>query len=131
MALFRDDDIAKLITRVTVGGLMVFHGVHKLIHGVGSIKNILAANGLPEFFAYGIYIGEIVAPIIIILGYFSRLGALVVGFTMINAIFLAHGGSLFTLGKHGAPAIELPLMYLLLSIVIFLSGPGKYSINSK
>ena len=131
MALLRDDDIAKLGVRLATGGLMIFHGIHKLIHGIDGIKRLLAANGLPEFFAYGIYIGEIIAPIMILMGYFSRLGALILAFTMANAIYLAHASSLFSLGKHGAPAIELPLLYFLLSIVIFLSGPGKYSINHR
>jgi putative oxidoreductase len=131
MALLRDDDIAKLLLRVTVGGMMIFHGIHKIIHGVGGIKNLLASHGLPEFFAYGVYVGEVIAPLMILMGYFSRLGALLVAFTMLNAIYLAHGGAIFSLGKHGALAIELPLMFLILSIAIFLSGPGKYAVNNK
>ena len=50
---------------------------------------------------------------------------------MLMAIFLAYSGSIFTLTKHGAPVIELPLFYLVLAIVIFLFGSGKYAVNSK
>jgi putative oxidoreductase len=50
---------------------------------------------------------------------------------MLMAIFLAYGGELFSLGKHGAPLIELPLFYLMLSVIIFLLGSGKYAVNQK
>lgn len=131
MALLRDDDIGKLLIRISVGGMVLFHGIHKLIHGIGGIMHLLANAGLPQFFAYGIYIGEIIAPIMVLLGLYSRLGALLIAFTMANAIYLAHASSFWSLGKHGAPVAELPLLYLVLSIAIFLFGPGKYGVNHK
>ena len=124
-------DIAKLLLRVTLGGLMLFHGVAKIIHGVGGIKSMLAGAGLPQFLAYGVFLGEVVAPILILLGLYARIASLVVGGTMVMAIFLAHGSDIFSLGKHGAPAIELPLMFLMMSIVVFLLGSGKWAVNNK
>ncbi|MGE0739186.1 hypothetical protein [Sulfurimonas sp.] len=50
---------------------------------------------------------------------------------MAMAIFLAYGNSLFTLGKHGAPVFELPFLYLVLSLMIFVFGSGKYALNGK
>jgi putative oxidoreductase len=50
---------------------------------------------------------------------------------MAVAIFLAYGNSLFSLGKHGAPVFELPFLYLVMSILIFMLGSGKYAINNK
>src|SRR5713101_1753933 len=40
-------DVGKLVLRLTTGGLMLFHGVDKLIHGLGHIRSDLAAAGLP------------------------------------------------------------------------------------
>ncbi len=125
------NDIAKLILRVSVGVMMLFHGVDKIINGIGGVKYLNAQAGLPEFFAYGVYVGEIVMPILIILGVYARVASLVLALNMLVAIFLAYGNSLFELGKHGAPTFELPFLYFIISIVIFLIGSGKYAINSK
>jgi putative oxidoreductase len=128
--MFQNSDIAKLLLRLAAG-LLIFHGIHTLLHGIDGIRHLVSGNGLPEFFAYGIYLGEVVAPAMVLLGYYSRIGALLMVFTMINAIYLAHAPELFTLGKHGAPAVELPLLYLLLSLAVAFAGPGKFAINRK
>lgn len=128
---FLDDDLAKLMLRVGVGGLMLFHGFHKVIHGIGGVKALVAKAGLPEVVAYGVYLGELVAPLLLLLGIYSRASAGVVALTMMGAIYLAHADALLALGKHGAPAIELPLLYLLSALCIMLLGPGRYAINSR
>ena len=129
--MFQNSDIAKLIIRLSLGIMMLFHGVEKIINGISGVKTLITNAGLPEFLAYGIYIGEVVVPISIILGLYARVASVVLALNMIMAIFLAYGGSLFALGKHGAPVIELPLFYLILSVVLFFLGSGRYSVNSK
>ena len=124
-------DIGKLILRLTLGVFILFHGVEKIINGINSIKQMVTNAGLPEFIAYGVYAGEIVMPILIILGVYAGVASLILAFNMLVAIFLAYGDSLFSLGKYGAPVIELPFLYLILSVVIFLIGSGKYAVNSK
>lgn len=125
------NEIAKLILRLVVGVMILFHGVEKIINGIGGVKHLTSSAGLPEFLAYGVYIGEVVVPILIILGLYARVASVVLAFNMLVAIFLAYGSSLFVLGKHGAPLIELPFLYLVMSILIFLLGSGKYAVNSK
>lgn len=129
--MFQSSDIAKLVLRVFVGVMMLFHGLDKIINGINGVKHLTVSSGLPEFLAYGVYIGEVLVPIFIILGLYARMASVALAFNMLMAIFLAYGGDLFSLGKHGAPLIELPLFYLVLSIVIFLLGTGKYGVNSK
>src|SRR5919204_3990489 len=68
----RQDDIGKLLLRIALGGILLFHGVFKLTHGVEWIKQPLAALGLPGFLAYGTYLAEVVAPVLLILGYRTR-----------------------------------------------------------
>lgn len=124
-------DITKLFLRLTVGIMMLFHGLHKIIHGIGGVKELTLSAGLPEFVAYGVYVGEVVVPIFILLGAYARAASLILAFNMAVAIFLAYGNSLFALGKHGAPAFELPFLYLVLSLMIFVFGSGKYALNGK
>jgi putative oxidoreductase len=129
--MFQNSDIAKLLIRLSVGGMMLFHGVDKIINGIKGVKHLTVSAGFPEFLAYGVYVGEVIVPIFIILGLYARVASVFLAINMLMAIFLAHGNSLFELSKHGAPVIELPLFYFILSLVIFFLGSGRYSVNSK
>lgn len=129
--MFIAPDVAKLSLRLSVGILMLFHGIHKIIHGVSGVKGLLSKAGLPEFFAYGVYVGEVIIPVFIILGLYARIASLFLAFTMMMAIFLAYWGAFFSIGKHGGLSMELPLLYFLLSIIIFLQGSGKFAVNGK
>lgn len=53
-------DAGILLLRLTIGILLLFHGVAKIKHGVGWIVQMLQAAGLLGFIAYGVYIGEVV-----------------------------------------------------------------------
>lgn len=125
------NDIAKLLLRLSIGIMMLFHGLDKIINGIGGVRHLVTSSGLPEFLAYGVYVGEIVMPIFILLGAYARVASGVVALNMVFAIFLAYGGGLFSLGKHGAPVMELPFLYLMMSVIIFMIGSGKYALNSK
>lgn len=126
-----NEDIGKLILRLSIAGLMLFHGFFKFFNGIDGIKFLVTSAGLPEVVAYGVYFGEIVFPILIIIGLFTRISSLFFALTMVFAIFLAHGSELFALGKSGGPVIELALIYLLASISIMFIGAGKYSFDAR
>lgn len=123
------EHLGKLLLRVMLGGMMLFHGIDKALHGITFIEGIVKVQGLPEIFAYGVYVGEILAPIFLILGWKSRIWAGVIVFNMAVAIYLTQLKLFFTLGKHGAWALELPMFYLLTALVIVLIGSGKYAIS--
>jgi len=112
-----------------VGGMMLFHGIDKAVNGISFIKGLVTKQGLPEVLAYGVYVGEILAPLFLIIGWRSRLWAWVIAFNMIVAIYLTKLNVLFSLGDHGAWAIELPMFYLLSALVVILIGSGKYAVT--
>lgn len=128
--LLQNNDIAKLLLRVSLGVLILFHGIHKLIHGIDGVEAMVSDAGLPGFLGYGVYIGELIAPIFIILGLYARIASLVLGFNMLMAIYLAYGFS-FSLAKYGGVSFETPLLFFIMSILVFLFGSGRYSVNSK
>lgn len=123
------DDIGKLVLRLTLGILMLFHGIAKLRYGVSGIESLLQSHGLPAFFAYGVLVGEVLAPLLVIFGFYARVGALIVAFAMVVAIALAHGSQLADIGKSGGWALELQGFFLFTAIVVSLIGPGKFAIN--
>ena len=120
-------DAGKLILRLCVGGLMLFHGVAKIMHpaSLDFISGMLTANNLPMFLAYAVYIGEVVAPLMVIVGYQARLGGLLIAVNMLFALFLAHTGDFFSLSEHGGSAIELQLFYLLSATAVVFLGSGR------
>lgn len=124
------DDIAKLLLRLSVL-FMLFHGIHKLRYGIAHIEHLLSIHGLPVWMAWGVYAGEIIAPVLIAAGYYARIASLVLAFNMIMAIMLTGGFYPLSLTKNGGPTIELALFYLIIAVSIVLMGPGKYSINRK
>ena len=107
---------------------MLFHGYFKINNGVDFMDGMLEAKGLPVMLKYGAYVGEVAAPVLLILGVFPRLCALAIAGTMGMAIYLAHSAELMSLGKHGAWAIELPAFFLLASLSIVLMGGGKLGV---
>ena len=123
------DDWGKLLLRLAVAGLLIFHGIAKLKNGVGWMAGPLAGLGLPAFVAYGAYVGEVIAPIFVLLGKWARIAGLVIAFNMMSAIVIALRDRMFTLNMGGGWAIELELLFLLGGVTIFLLGSGKYSVS--
>lgn len=122
-------DLGKLVLRVVLGVLILFHGVAKLIHGPGYILGVVTAAGLPSFLAYGVYVGEVVAPLLLLIGFWTRVGALIIVLNMIVAILLVHLGQFATLDATGGWALELQGMFLGTALAIMLLGAGRYSLG--
>lgn len=114
-----------LLLRWTVAGLMLFHGFSKLTHGLSSIQGMLVNVGLPAFIAYGVLIGEVLAPLLVLANRWVVPAALVMAFNMAVAVALVHVSQVFTLGKSGGWALELQGLYFFGSIAIALMAPNK------
>ncbi|MCD6040443.1 MAG: DoxX family protein [Burkholderiales bacterium] len=125
------DDLGKLVLRLTVGILTLLHGLAKVSAGVAGISGMLAGVGLPSSLAYGVYVGEILAPLIVIIGFYSRIGALVIAANMLFAIWLAHMKDVFALNQGGGWAIELQAFFLFTALAVALIGPGRYAVNRR
>ncbi|MEX0497764.1 DoxX family protein [Raoultella terrigena] len=122
------DDFGKLLLRLAVGGLMLFHGLHKLFDGVAGIGGMLVAKGLPGFIAYGVLVGEVLAPCLLILGILTRPAALVLAFTMVVAWLMVGTGETWPLDKTGAWAIESLVYFFIGALAIAFMGAGRYSL---
>ncbi len=122
-------DTGRLILRLTVAIILLFHGVFKITHGVAWMAGPLGAYGLPSFLAYGVYVAEVLAPILLIIGYRVRFAALLIVFDMWLAFVLVLKGRVFTINEQGGGwAVELEASILLASVAIYFLGPGRYAI---
>lgn len=131
--LARSNDLGKLVLRLGLGVILLFHGINKVNHGVAWIKPRLAQVGLPGFLAYGTYVAEVLAPILLIVGYRVRLAALAIAFEMVMAVFLVLRHEIFSLSKApgGAWAIELQALIFLAAIAAAFLGGGAYAISGR
>jgi putative oxidoreductase len=128
----RNLDAGLLVLRLSLGLMLLLHGASKVLYGLAFIKGILAMAGLPTFLAYGSIVGEVVAPLMIIVGIRSRIGAAIVAFNMLVAILTAHMGMIFSLDPMtGGWAIELPALYLFGAVVLCFTGAGRYALSAK
>ena len=126
------NSLGLLILRLSTGGLLLFHGVAKLLGGLSFVQGMLAAKGLPGFLAYGAVVGEVLAPLALILGLFTRGAAAVVAFNMLVAIAMAHLSTLCSVDPNtGGWAVELPMLYLLPALALVFAGGGRFAVSTK
>ena len=123
------EDTGKLVLRLAVGVLLLLHGIAKAKTGVDWMTPMLASHGLPPFIRYGVYVGEIVAPVLLVIGIFTRPAAAIVAFNMLVAVVLVRLGDVGSLGKTGGWAIELEALFALGGVAVYCLGSGRYALS--
>lgn len=123
-------DIAKLLLRLILGLIILLHGLYKLLHGIGPVRSIVLEHDLPGMLAYLVLIGEVVGPLLILLGLYTRVGALLIAIDIGVAIALAHAHQWLHLASNGAWAIETEAMFFVTALVIALLGAGRFSLGT-
>ncbi|HVC37283.1 MAG TPA: DoxX family protein [Gammaproteobacteria bacterium] len=125
---WKTEDAGKLLLRLLVGVLLILHGIHKVFAGPHEIVGMVAAHNLPGFLGYAVYLGEVLGPLLVIFGFFARVGGLLILINMIVAVLLVHGVNIFHLNGNGGWIIELELFYGVCGLCVLLLGAGKYSV---
>lgn len=123
------EDLGKFLLRVTLALLILLHGLAKVVGGVGFIAGVLAKAGLPSAFAYLVYVGEVIAPLLVLVGVWTRPAALVIVGNMVAAVLLVHMGDLMTRNNTGGWTLELQAMFLVGALTVALIGAGRYSVG--
>ena len=123
------DDAGKLVLRLAVGLLVLLHGIAKLRFGLGDVATALARAGLPAALGYLVLVGEVAAPLLIVLGWWARVGGLVLAVNMVVALVLGHWGHIFQVEPHGGLFLEVQLMFLFGAIAVALLGAGRWSLG--
>lgn len=117
-------DAGLLVLRVGVAAFMLTHGVPKLLNLFGS-EEIAFADPLGLGATTSLLLAtfaEFICSILILLGLGTRLAAIVLIINMAVAFFIFHAQDPFK-GK------ELAGIYLLIFIVILITGAGKYALD--
>lgn len=129
--LEKNVDLGLFIIRLSIGGLMLLHGISKLMHGIGFIEQVVINAGLPSFVAYGVYVGEVIVPLLLIAGLATRASALIFAVNCLFATLLVHSQDVFTLNEQGGWTLELLGLFFFGAIALIFTGGGKYSVSNK
>ena len=111
----------------SLGFLLLFHGIDKLSNGVGFIEQMLKGVGIPyaQYFSYTVFIGELIAPVLLIIDRYVKVAGGLIAVNMLVAIILAHKDTIFTLSEHGGWSIELQLLYLVAGLTLAVQDIRK------
>lgn len=127
----RNTNVGILILRVAIGISMLMHGIAKLKNGTGFIESSFDKAGLPPALAYTVYITEVLAPLMLVVGFRSRIAALLVAGTMLVVMLVVLPAKLSQTIETGAWALELQGLFLFGSLALFFTGAGKYAVSTK
>ena len=125
------NDTGKLVLRLSLGILILLHGIAKFTHGIEPIEGMVTGMGMPALVAYGVYAGEVLGPILLIIGFYARIGAALIAINMLFAIALSHTSELASLSQTGGWALELQGMFLFTAIALMIMGPGRFGVNQR
>ena len=120
-----------LLLRVSIAFTMLIYGISKLTFGIDYIKDLVSQYGLPTFISYGVFIGEILAPILIIIGFRTKLAGLVFAVNCFVAIIMDRLPDVLSLNEHGGWAIGLIFIYMMFGIAFLFTGAGKYALSTQ
>lgn len=120
-------DIGLLLLRLWLGGSLL------ILHGWGKLTSYASLSGtFPDPLGVGSHwslplalCGEVLCPILLMLGFVARLAALGSAVTMAVAWYFVHHMAL-----SGRESGELAFVYLAGFVLLVFAGPGRFSLDA-
>ena len=114
-----------LFLRMTIGGMMLTHGYGKFLRLLNGNLKFSDPLGIGSELSFVLVVlAEFFAAIGLIFGFWTRINAFLLSFTMFVAAFIRHGADPFS-------KQEKPLMFLVVFLFLMFVGGGKHSIDDK
>lgn len=118
-------NVGLALLRIVPSAMMLVHGIpkfQKIISGNLEFVDPLGIGAAPSLFLA--VLGEVLCPILIIIGFKTRFVAIPAAMTMFVAAFIQ-------LRADNFDTKEKAILYLIFFVVIILLGPGRYSLDRK
>lgn len=122
---------AWVLIRVALGGPLVLHGLYKLasLFGIGldTPAGFFATTEttIGPLLTYSLAMLEVVAGILVVVGFGTRLAAFMIGLFMVGAVISHLSAGFFWTGG----GFEYPLVLLLLALAVMVKGGGTRSVD--
>ncbi len=128
--LNRGRSVAPLVLRVVIGGLFVWHGIKKFDGGISMVEEMFTMWGVPApgLTAPLTAVVEIVAGIMLVVGFGTRIAAIALSVVMIGALIYVKQ-DLGIISSEPMPGAELDLALLAGLIAVIVLGPGRFSVD--
>ena len=135
--LSTDNNYSWLLLRVTLGTIMLAHGVQKAFGWFGGFGwdnsiNYFKGVGLPAFLGASVILIETVGALLLIAGFAGRIIAGLMAIIMIGAFAIEHvphGFYMNWFGNHKGEGFEFDILFWSIAIVLVINGSGKYSLD--
>lgn len=131
------DDVGAFIARITLGIVILPHGLQKLLGmfggaGFSGTVDFFVSSGIPSFVAILIIIGESLGALGLILGFLSRIAAFGITVIMLGAIFMVHlpnGFFMNWFGSNAGEGYEYHILAVGLGLIVLIKGGGIWSVD--
>ncbi|WP_020675317.1 DoxX family protein [Geopsychrobacter electrodiphilus] len=136
--LTTNNDLSLLLLRLTLGVVILPHGLQKTIglfggYGFSGTYGFLTGQmGVPGALALLVILAESLGALGLITGFLTRLGALGVAANMIGAIAMVHWQNGFFMnwtGNQGGEGFEFHLLAIGIAVVLLIKGGGALSVD--
>src|SRR4051812_40973255 len=120
-------DVALLILRIALAGLLLYHGLPKVM-AFGTTVTAFQGMHLPApslLAAYAV-IAEVIGGLLILFGVAMDIAGVLVAIDMLGAIVLVHWANGFDFTKGGW---EHPFTVLAIALALAFAGPGRHTIK--
>ncbi|WP_456269406.1 DoxX family protein [Kushneria sp. AK178] len=131
MSFFHNEHLGKLLLRIALGVTLLLHGIAK-IGAPGVVERIgehLEQWSLPAPLAFGVFVGELMAPLMILAGWRCRIGGALAAINMLFAIVLMRLGAVWSLGDAGGWRLETEILMLGAALALMFCGSGRMAIR--
>lgn len=116
-------DLAALFLRLIVGGLFIYYGYQKIESYNTILPMFTDLIGIGAKLSFNLVIfAEFFCGILVAIGFLTRLSIIPIFITMVVAYFVAHAKDPFEVK-------QVAFIFLVLSVVVFVTGSGKYSLD--
>ena len=131
------DDVVPAILRVTLGGVILAHGLQKVFgwfggYGIDGTMSFFASIGMPAPLGALVILSDFVGSLLLVVGLATRFSAAAAGLVMAGAVLLVHLPNGFFMNWGGAPhgeGYEFHLLAMAMAVSLVIACGGRRSLD--